>query len=128
MDRFECIGRITKDIELKTTTNGVNFLKSTIAVNRKFKDENGEQVADFINFIAWRTLAENISKYCKKGSKIYICGELQNRSYDKEDGTKGYSMEVHLSECEFLDSKNNGDGKKDAPAEAEPTEADGLPF
>jgi len=131
MNRFECIGRITKDIELKSTQNGVKFINSSIAVNRKLKDNNGDQITDFFNFTAWRIMAENISKYCKKGSKVYICGELQNRSYDKEDGTKGYITDIVVSECEFIDTKNNGESKTNTPAEAVPINAgdeDSLPF
>lgn len=54
MNRFECIGRLTKDVELNTTNNGVSVAKFSIAVNRKFKDENGESIADFFNVVAWR--------------------------------------------------------------------------
>lgn len=74
MNRFECIGRLTKDVELNTTNSGVSVAKFSIAVNRKFKDENGESVADFFNVVAWRGLGENIHKYCKKGSKVFIAG------------------------------------------------------
>lgn len=56
MNRFECIGRLTKDVELNTTTNGVNVAKFSIAVNRRFKNENGESEADFFNVVAWRGL------------------------------------------------------------------------
>lgn len=126
MNRVEIIGRLTKDVELNTTNNGVSVAKFSIAVNRKFKDENGESVADFFNVVAWRGLGENIHKYCKKGSKVFIAGELQNRSWDKDDGTKAYITEIIANECEFLDTKNNNENngttlqKIDEPDDALP--------
>lgn len=127
MQKFMCIGRLTKDVELNTTTNGVNVAKFSIAVNRKFKDENGESVADFFNVVAWRALAETISKYCKKGSKVFIAGELQNRTWDKDDGTKGYITEIIANECEFLDSKDNNETTKNN-VKLQPVDDDSLPF
>jgi len=128
MQKFMCIGRLTKDVELNTTNNGVSVAKFGIAVNRKFKDENGESVADFFNVVAWRGLGENIHKYCKKGSKVFIAGELQNRSWDKEDGTKVYITEIVANECEFLDSKNNDSQTNNEQPKLEPIDDDSLPF
>lgn len=107
MNKFICIGRITKDIDLTTTNSGISVAKFSIAVDRKFKNEAGEKVTDFFNVVAWRGLAENIAKYCHKGSKIFISGELQNRSWEADDGTKRYATEIIANECEFLDSKKN---------------------
>ena len=123
MNRVEIIGRLTKDIELTTTNSGVSVAKFSIAVNRKFKNEDGEYVADFFNGVAWRGLAENMAKYCKKGSKVFIAGELQSRNYDDNEGKKRYVTEIITNECEFLDSKNTREGK----AELQPIE-DELPF
>ena len=130
MNRVELIGRLTKDVELNTTNNGVSVAKFGIAVNRKFKDENGESVADFFNVVAWRGLGENIHKYCKKGSKVFIAGELQNRSWDKDDGTKAYITEIVANECEFLDTKPNGESSDNTETEKKftPVDSDNLPF
>lgn len=128
MNRFECIGRLTKDVELNTTNNGVSVAKFSIAVNRKFKDENGESIADFFNVVAWRGLGENIHKYCKKGSKVFIAGELQNRSWDKEDGTKAYITEIVANECEFLDNKNNNENNGATLQKIDEPNDDSLPF
>lgn len=130
MNRIEIIGRLTKDVELNTTTSGVNVAKFSIAVNRKFKDQDGNSITDFFNVVAWRGLGENIHKYCKKGSKVYIAGELQNRSYDAEDGTKRYITEIIVNECEFLDNKDtnsDNNAKDDVKLEPVDTEQD-LPF
>lgn len=107
MNNCSFIGRITKDIELTTTTNGVSVAKFSIAVDRKFKNETGEKVTDFFNVVVWRGLAENVAKYCHKGSKVFISGELQNRSYEDKEGNKKYITEIIANECEFLDSKKN---------------------
>ena len=128
MNRVEIIGRLTKDVELNTTNNGVSVAKFSIAVNRKFKDENGESVADFFNVVAWRGLGENIHKYCKKGSKVFIAGELQNRSWDKEDGTKAYITEIVANECEFLDTKNNNENNGTTLQKIDDNADNGLPF
>ena len=126
MQRFECIGRITKDIELVTISSGVNKANFSVAVDRRFKDANGEKITDFFNVVAWRGLAETISKFCKKGSKVFIAGEVQNRSYDKQDGTKAYITEIVASECEFLDNKKKEESKNDTGFE--PVDIDDLPF
>lgn len=123
-----CIGRLTKDVELNTTTSGVNVAKFSIAVNRRFKNENGESEADFFNVVAWRGLGENIHKYCKKGSKVFIAGEVQNRSWDKEDGTKGYVTEIIANECEFLDNKNNNENNGITLQKIDDSNSDDLPF
>lgn len=128
MNRFECIGRLTKDPELTTTTNsGVSVARFSIAVDRKFKKDDGTHDTDFFNCIAWRGIGETINKYCKKGSKIFIAGELQNRSYDAEDGTKRYVTEVVVSDCEFLSTKPTNDIAEQAIL-LSPVDDDNLPF
>lgn len=133
MNRVEIIGNLVKDVELNKTNSGVAVAKFSIAVNRKYKDEEGNKITDFFNVVVWRGLAENIAKYCSKGSKVFIAGELQNRSWEKEDGTKAYITEIIASECEFLDTKKTGDNteiKEEPKAELTPIEDNGddLPF
>ena len=133
MNRVEIIGNLVRDVELNKTSSGVAVAKVSIAVNRKYKDEEGNKITDFFNVVAWRGLAENIAKYCSKGSKVFIAGELQNRSWEKEDGTKAYITEIVASECEFLDTKKTGDNteiKEEPKAELTPIEDNGddLPF
>lgn len=129
MNRFSIIGRITRDIDLTTTNSGVSVAKFNVAVDRKFRNEDGEKITDFFNIVVWRGLAENIAKYCKKGSKVFLSGELQNRSWEADDGTKRYMTELIASECEFLDSKNtNNDEQSQPQANLEPINDDDLPF
>lgn len=103
-------GRLTADIELKATPNGVAVAQFTIATNRKGKDAQ----TDFINCVAWRQTAEFISKYFAKGSSICVVGEIQTRSWDDKNGGKRYATEVIVSEALFVDSKNDAQGVETA--------------
>ncbi len=97
-------GRLTKDVELKQTSNGVNYTRFVIAVNRRYDREK----ADFISCVAWRGTAEFIEKYFKKGSQINVVGEIQTDSYEK-DGQRYFTSDVVVSEVEFGGSKaSNG--------------------
>lgn len=100
-------GRLTADIELKTTANGVSVCQFTIATNRRGKDAP----ADFFTCVAWRQTAEFISKYFSKGSSICVVGELQQRSWEDNNGGKRYATEVKVSEALFVDSKNGLQGE-----------------
>ena len=133
MNRVEIIGNLVRDVELNKTNSGVSVAKVSVAVDRRYKDEEGNKITDFFNVVAWRGLAENIAKYCSKGSKVFIAGELQNRSWEKEDGSKAYTTEIVASECEFLDTKKTGEStenKEEPKAELTPVEDNGddLPF
>lgn len=98
-------GNITKDIELKTTTSGVDIVSFTIAVNRNFKNKEGNYDSDFINIIAYKQTATFISKYFHKGSKILLEGRIQTRNYDDKDGKKVYVTEVIAENVELIDKK-----------------------
>lgn len=100
-------GRITRDIELKTTINGLSVCSFTIAVNRKGSSTSGEKQVDFINCVAWRQTAEFVSRYFSKGSSICIVGSIQTRSYDDRNGQKRVATEVIVDEAMFVDSKND---------------------
>ena len=106
MNKVILIGRLTKDVELKTTPQGVSVCAFTIAVNRRFKNANGEYDADFINCVAWRTTAEFISKYFGKGRILGISGSIQTRFWEKH-GEKRYVTEVIAEEAYFVDSKSD---------------------
>lgn len=102
MNRVMLKGRLTADPELKTTQSGVNVLSFSVAVNRRFSKE---KEVDFINCRAWRSTAEFISKYFTKGQEILICGSLQVRSWDDENGNKRYATDVVVDEVDFCGSK-----------------------
>ena len=86
MNKVELVGRLTKDPEVKLTSNQTQFCNFTIAVDRRFKDANGQRQADFINCVAWRQTASFIGSYFHKGSKIAIVGSIQTRTYDDNQG------------------------------------------
>lgn len=101
MNKAILVGRLTRDPELKTTGSGVSVCSFTIAVNRRFKNADGNYEADFINCVAWRQQAELIAKHFKKGDMIGIAGSIQTRNYDR-DGTKVYVTEVVVEEIDFV--------------------------
>ena len=112
MNKVILIGRLTKDPELRTIASGNATTSFTIAVNRNFTNQNGEREADFINCVAWRKQAENVAKYCTKGSQVAVEGRIQTRSYDAQDGTKRYVTEVIANNVQFL-GKAKGQADKE---------------
>lgn len=119
MNKVELIGRLTKDPEIKLTSNQTQFCNFTIAVERRFKDANGQRQADFINCLAWRNTAVFIQKYFKKGNRIGIVGSIQTRSYDDQNGQKHFVTEVVIDEAEFVESSSNHQEQPSAPSEPE---------
>lgn len=107
MNRTVLIGRLTRDPELKYTSNNTAVATFTLAVNRPFQGQDGVQQADFINIVVWRKLAENIKKYITQGSQIAVEGRIQTRNYDGEDGKKRYITEVVADNVHFLDTKKS---------------------
>lgn len=99
------VGRLTKDIDLRYTSNGTAVGNFTLAVNRKVKSD-GQPTADFINCVAWKKTAEIITNYTKKGSQIGIEGSIQTRSYDNDEGKRVYITEVLVQSVTLLDSKS----------------------
>ena len=102
MNKAIIIGRLTRDPEMRTTTSGLNSTTFTVAVSRNYTSANGERETDFINCVAWRKQAENIAKYCTKGSQVAVEGRIQTRSYDAQDGTKRYVTEIIADNVTFL--------------------------
>lgn len=110
MNKAILIGNLTRDPELRTTQSGVSACSFSIAVNRRFKNQSGEQVTDFFNIVTWRRTAELCSQYLTKGRKVCVTGEIQNRSYDAKDGTKRYVTEIIADEVEFLSPRGEQGG------------------
>lgn len=107
LNRVVLVGRLVADPELRYTPAGHAVANFRLAVNRPFKNEQGESEADFINAVAWRKQAENLANYQKKGNLIGIDGRLQSRSYEDKDGKMVYITEVLVESIQFLESKNN---------------------
>ena len=101
------VGRTTKVIELKQNKNGTSYVQFTLAVNRPYKDEQGQQQADFITCVAWNKTAETLSTYVSKGTMIGVEGRLQVRNYENEAGVRQYLSEVLVNRFTFLESKKS---------------------
>ncbi len=102
MNKIFLIGRLTRDPELFVTAGDVSVAKMSVAVDRRFKDSNGDKQTDFINVVAWRTLADNCCRYLLKGKQVAVEGSLQIRSYEDRDGVKRTAAEVVADNVEFL--------------------------
>lgn len=107
MNKVILIGRLARDPEMRTTASGTPVTRFTIAVSRPFTNQGGEREADFISCVAWRRQAENIAKYCTKGSQVALEGRIQTGSYDGQDGTKRYTTDIVADNVTFLSSRGN---------------------
>jgi single-strand DNA-binding protein len=131
MNNVCLVGRLTKDPELRTTSSGLATTTFTIAVDGRRNPETGESSADFIQIVAWRNQAENICKYCQKGTQVAVQGRITSRSYDAQDGTKRYVTEVVANNVTFLGSKGGTSSGTDYNMEdnqAEPANLEEDPF
>ena len=105
MNHVSMIGRLTKIPDIRQTNTGKNVCSFTLAVNRRYKDAQGNAAADFFSVQAWEKLAELCARYLDKGSKVFISGELRNRSYEAKDGSKRTVTEIIANEVEFWSPK-----------------------
>jgi single-strand DNA-binding protein len=112
----KCIlqGRLTADPELKQSTSGVSVTSFNLAVDRKY-NKGADKQCDFITVVAWRQTAEFICKYFGKGQAILVCGELQTRSWEDQQGNKRYATEVVANEVSFCEAKKNSEGNNTSP-------------
>lgn len=105
MNRVVLIGRLSKDVDVRYTNTQKVVATFSLAVNREFKNANGEYEADFFNVVMWGKPAELAGNTLKKGNKIAIDGRIQNRSYDAKDGTKRYITEIIANGFEYLEKR-----------------------
>lgn len=118
MNKVILVGRLTRDPEIKNTTTGKAVATFTLAVDRRFKNKDGQKEADFVPIVVWGKQAELVGQYLSKGSQIGASGRLQVRSYDAQDGQKRYVTEVVADEITFLSSSNRKEstvGNQQAP-------------
>ena len=111
LNKVILIGRITHDLEVRQTPNGTSALTFTVAVDRNFKNQNGEYEADFITCVAWRQTAEFIGRYFGKGRLIALEGQLRSRTYEDKNGTKHYVTEVYVDSASFTGEKTRQDAQ-----------------
>ncbi len=142
LNRAMVLGNITRDPESRTTPSGQTVVSFSIATSRRWKDKQTNEMreaTEFHNVVAWAQLAQTVSTYCRKGSKVYAEGRLQTRSWDDPSGQKKYRTEIIAESVILLDAKGSAGAppaEAAAPAEAKadetPTEAeiniDDIPF
>lgn len=105
MNSVQLTGRLTRDPEVRYTDSGLSIARFTLAVNRRFKQENGPD-ADFIRCIAFGKTAEFIEKYFSKGRKMDMNGRIQTGSYQNQDGATVYTTEIIVENVEFGESRS----------------------
>lgn len=127
LNRVILIGNLTKDPELRYTTNGVAVCTFTLAVNRPKRGE-GDQETDFINIVAWRQLADLCANYLRKGKKAAVDGRLQTRSYDNKEGKKVYVTEILADNVQFLSSQGSQASGSSENNNSDPFSESGKPI
>jgi len=114
------MGRLTAEPELKSTQSGIAVCSFRVAVDRRFKGQNEERQADFINVVAWRQTAEFVSRYFGKGSMIAVQGSIQVRSYEDKNGIKREAVEIVAENVSFA-----GEQKQSVPTKVPPAASRG---
>lgn len=109
INRAILVGRLTRDPELRYTSNGTAMAKFTLAVDRQFTNQQGERETDFINCVIWRKSAENLSNLVHKGSLIGIDGNIQTSRYENKEGHTVYQTQVAVDNFSLLEPKNKSE-------------------
>lgn len=107
LNRAILTGRLTRDPELRYTTSGTAIVQATIAVDRQFKNQQGEREADFINLVIWRKAAENFANFTHKGSLVGIDGRIQTRTYENKQGQRVYVTEINVDSFSLLEPRQD---------------------
>ena len=123
MNKVILVGRNVKTIDLKKTVSGISVVTFTLAVNKDYKNDEGKYDADFINCVAFKGLAETISKFVHKGDCLGVVGKISTRKYEDKDGRTVYVTEIKVDDIEFLEPKKD----TDVPDGYEPS-FEGTPF
>ncbi|MDE7105348.1 MAG: single-stranded DNA-binding protein [Ruminococcus sp.] len=129
MNKVILMGRLTADPELRQSQNGVSVCRFTVAVNRRFKNANGEYDADFLSCTAWRQTAEFISRYFNKGSMIAIEGTLRTGSYQDKNhpDVTHYTTDILVENVEFTGSKSENTTNSQAQSVVQKAGSLGIP-
>lgn len=129
------LGNLTRDVEMRTTPSGQNVANFSIAVNRTWRDQNGQnqEQTSFINCVAWGKAGEIIAQYTQKGSGLLVSGRLDQRSYEDKDGNKRSSVEVVVEDFNFVggrgdDSSSNSSSSSSKSDDIAPSDIDDKPI
>ncbi|MDD6383941.1 MAG: single-stranded DNA-binding protein [Streptococcus hyointestinalis] len=117
------VGRLTKDVELRYTPSNQAVATFTLAVNRNFKNQNGDYEADFINCVMWRQQAENIANWTQKGMLVGITGRIQTRNYENQQGQRVYVTEVVGETFQVMESRKDQQGGQNQGGYSNPSQA-----
>lgn len=133
MNSVQLIGRLTKDLDLKYTSTGKAVATGTIAVNRRFKNAQGESEADFINIQIWDKAAENLANFTRKGSQVGINGRIQTRNYENKEGQRVYVTEIVVENFTLIEKKSDNAQQQSQPRQTNQRQSDpfashGEPF
>ena len=115
INRVVLVGRITRDPETQQTNTGIPYVRFTIAVNRPFKDQNGERPADFINCVAWRSQAEFLQRFVRKGNQLAVEGRIQTNSYTDANGNNRQAFDILVESVSNLEPASKNDGYQPQP-------------
>lgn len=124
LNKTVIMGRLVADPEIRTVGEDTYVSNIRVAVDRDFKNKDGEREADFLDVVVWRKTAEFVAKFFAKGDMIVVEGRLQSRTYTDKDGNNRSKVEIIADNCYFGSSKK--DGESSAPATEAPS--DELPF
>ena len=135
MNAVQLLGRFTRENEFKEL-GSTSVFRNNIAVQRNFKNKDGERESDFVNVVAFGKTAELLNQYFGKGQQVVVQGRIQTGSYDKEDGTRVYTTDVVVDQFDFVGSKNDNaqpatatvSNQTSSPFEVVDFADDGLPF
>lgn len=128
MNQCTFVGRLVSDPEMRTSASGVEFCKFKIAVDRRYKNKDGEHEADFIPCSVWRQTAAFVNNYWKKGDPILVCGSLETRSYTDKDGNNRTAYEIAVNNVEFLPQKKSTGNSETFSQFHEMAESDDKPL
>jgi len=130
MNKWVGVGRSVRDSEVRSTASGKQVATFTLAVDRDFKNAQGEREADFLPCVVWGKLAEIAGKYVTKGKQLAVAGRIQTRNYEDKNGQKRYITEVIVSDLQLLGSRQDGQAPQEQPQQpfAEIDQPDDLPF
>jgi len=131
LNKVMLIGNLGNDVELKYTQSGVAVCSFRMATTESYKDQSGNTIdkTEWHNIVMWRRLAEVAGEYLKKGSKVYVEGKLQTRSWEDQNGNKRYMTEIVADRMLMLDRREGSTEEVPVPEEAaETSKDDDLPF
>ena len=115
VNRVVLVGRITRDPETQQTNTGIPYVRFSVACNRPFKNENGERQADFINCVAWRSQADFMSKFVRKGNLIAVEGRIQTNNYTDANGNNRQAFDILVESVTNLEPAPKNDGYQPQP-------------